>query len=440
MTSPSSFHVSGLLSGAAGSIDTTALVSQLMQAAALPQTNLKNQLAVQQAIEGAYQSVSTKVAALQAAAQALTDPGSWSATAAASSTPAVVATSSTGAAPGTTTFDVLALATAQLSTVTADSSGVVVSSPANGITITTGDGVAHQISLTSGSAADVAAAINTAGVGVRASVVSTDSGTLLQLAGTATGLSHGFTVAGLDSAPQTVVAAKDAQIGVGTVGAGGYTVSSATNTFTGVIPGVTFSVSAPATGVTVSVTSDEQAISDKVKALVAAVNAASSTIGAQISKGAILQGSSDLQALQQALSSAVSKGTASGGSLKSYGIDIDKDGVLSFDADVFAAAYAADPAGTRAAISDSFASGLSHTADTAIDPTAGSVTQGVKSAQSAEATLNKQIDSWTSRLADIQVNLQAKYSAMETALAKLQSQSDYLTSMFKSMTSDSTSN
>jgi flagellar hook-associated protein 2 len=64
----------------------------------------------------------------------------------------------------------------------------------------------------------------------------------------------------------------------------------------------------------------------------------------------------------------------------------------------------------------------------------------VKSAQSAEATLNKQIDSWTSRLADIQVNLQAKYSAMETALAKLQSQSDYLTSMFKSMTSDSTSN
>jgi flagellar hook-associated protein 2 len=440
MTSPSSFNVSGLLGGSAGSIDTTALVSQLMQAAALPQTNLKNQLAVQQAIESAYQAVSTKIASMQTAAQALTDPTAWSATAASSSNPAVVATSSAGAVAGTTTFDILTLATAQLSTVAADASGLVVTAPANGITITTADGVAHQLAISSGSAADVAAAINTAGLGIRAAVVAADGGTVLQLAGSSTGAAHAFTVSGLDSPAQTVVAAHDAQIGIGTPGAGGYTVSSSTNTFTSVIPAVTFSVNAPASGVTISVATDQSAISNKVKALVDAVNTASSTIGTQIGKGAILQGSSDLQMLQQALSSAVSKGTVAGGSLKTYGIDIDKNGVLSFDATAFAAAYAADSSGTRAAISGSFATALDATANTAIDPTGGTVTQGVTSAKSAETSLNKQIDSWTSRLADMQLTLQSKYTAMETALAKLQSQSTYLTSMFKSMTSDSTSN
>src|SRR4051794_30001436 len=82
MTSPSSFSVSGLLGGTAGQIDTTALIGQLMQAAALPQTRLKNQLAVQQAIDTAYQTVTMKITAMQTAAQALTDPLAWTATSA----------------------------------------------------------------------------------------------------------------------------------------------------------------------------------------------------------------------------------------------------------------------------------------------------------------------------------------------------------------------
>jgi flagellar hook-associated protein 2 len=433
MTAPSSFNVSGLLGGTAGSIDTSALVDQLMQVAALPQTGLKNQLAVQQAIEGAYQSISTKISAMQTAAQGLTDVGAWSATVATSSNPAVVATSSATATAGTTTFDVLALAKAQISTIAADANGNVASTPANGVTITTGDGVAHQLSVASGSAADVAAAVNSANIGIRAAVVTTDTGTVLQLTAGTSGLANSFTVAGVDSAAQTVVAAQNAKIGVGTPGAGGYTVSSATNTFTGVVPGVTFSVSALATGVSVTVASDQQAIGNKVKALVDAVNTASSTISSNSSSGAILQGSSDVQTLAQALSSAVSKGTVSGGSLKTYGIDIDKDGVLSFDATAFAAAYVGDPAGTQTAI-NGFAATLSSTADSAIDPTVGSLTLGIAGAKSAESSLTTQINNWASRLADTQQRLQAKYAAMETALAKLQSQSTYLTSMFKSMT------
>ena len=42
-------------------------------------------------------------------------------------------------------------------------------------------------------------------------------------------------------------------------------------------------------------------------------------------------------------------------SLKTYGIDLDSSGNLTFDASAFAAAYAADPAGTQTAIANSFA-------------------------------------------------------------------------------------
>jgi flagellar hook-associated protein 2 len=437
MTAPSSFSVSGLLGGAAGQIDTTALIGQMMQAAALPQTRLKNQLSVEQAIDTAYQTVTMKITAMQTAAQALTDPLAWTATSATSSSSGVVATSSTGALAGTTTFDVLALAKAQISTVAADSSGNVTSTPANGITITTADGVGHQLTLASGSAADVASAVNSANIGVRAAVVNTDTGTVLQLTSTTSGVAHSFTSAGFDTAAQTVVAAQDAQVGVGAGSPGGYTVSSATNTFTGVIPGVTFSVSALTSGVSITVASDEQSMSDKVKALVNAVNDASNVIGQNIGKGDILQGSSDLQMLQQSLLSSVSQGTVAGGSLKAYGIDMDKFGTLSFDPAAFAAAYAADPAATKTAISGSFASGLAATANQAADPTAGTLTQGSQSAKDAETALNKQIDAWTTRLADMQVTLQAKYTAMQTALAKLQSQSTYLTSMFKNQNSNS---
>ncbi len=55
---------------------------------------------------------------------------------------------------------------------------------------------------------------------------------------------------------------------MGDPAAGGYTVSSSTNTFNGVVPGVTFTVGAVASDVTVSVGSDAGAISDKVKALI----------------------------------------------------------------------------------------------------------------------------------------------------------------------------
>lgn len=437
MTSPSSFNVSGLLNS---SIDTTTLIAQLMQAQAIPQTQLKNQLNVETAIKSAYQAINTKLTALQTTAQAVinpalpTDPTAWTAMAATSSNTGVVASVTGTASAGTTTFNVLKLASSQITTIAADGSGNVVTDPSVGITVN-----GQQVTATSASAADVASAINGANLGVRASVLQTDAGTVLQLASSTTGTDAAFSVdpTGFVNTPQTIAAAQNAQIGVGDPLAGGYAVSSQSNTFTGVIPGVTFTVSAVASNVSVTLTSDAKAISDKVKALVDAANAAQSEVGKDIAKGAILQGNLDVQVLASALASAVSNGVAGGGSLHTYGIDMDSNGVFSFDADAFQAAYTADPTGTRAAIAGSFAATLNSVATNASDPITGTITAAIKSASDVAGDLNNRIDDWTSRLADIHDRLTIKYNAMNTMLARLQSQSTYLTSMLKNLNAKS---
>jgi flagellar hook-associated protein 2 len=436
MTMPSSFNVSGLLGGMAGQIDTTALVQQLMQVQALPQTMLKNQLAVQQTTLSAYQAINTKFTALQTAVQGLTDAGAWQVTKATSSSDAVVATSSGSAAAGATTFDVKSLARAQVSTVAADGSGNVVADYTQGITITDSAGVTHNIALTSAAASDVASAINGAGLGVRASVITTDTGTVLQMVASKTGTDAGFKAGGFSSPVNSVVTAANAQIAVGDPLAGGYTITSQSNTFTDAIPGVTFSVNALATGVTVSVDTDVTALSAKVQALVDSANAVNSTIGQASAKGSVLDSNYDVKVLAQSVLSAVSAGAADGSSLKDYGIDLDKDGKISFDAAAFSAAFTADPAKTQSAV-NSFATSLNTVVNTAIDPAAGNITAGITSATDLSKDLNDRITEWTSRLADIQTRLQQKYAAMNAALAALQGQSTYLTNMLKSMNTDS---
>ena len=422
---------SGLLGGTAGQIDTTSLINQLMAAQAIPQQHLQDQRKAIAVEQQAYQSITSRVTAVQAAAQALTDPTAWQATAATSSSPAVVATSGIDAAAGSTTFDVTKLARAQVTTVAADS-GTVISVPSAGITIKDSSG-SHAITLASGSAADVASAINAAHLGVRASVVQTNTGVILQVVSVKSGTDSAFSIEGTDHPPQTAVPAQNAEVSVGDPNSGGYTVTSPTNTFTGVIPGVTFSANALATGVTVSVSSDQTSISDKVSALVTAANAALKEMAADTAKGAVLQGRYDVRSVATALASAVSGGTASGASLKRYGIDLDSTGQLSFDAAAFASAYTADPAATQTAVAGAFGTALQTASNAAVAPVSGTLSAAITAGTSRISHLDDHIDKWTSRLADIKSNLQVKYATMQTALARLQSQQTYLTSMFNNM-------
>ncbi|HST48202.1 flagellar filament capping protein FliD [Jatrophihabitans sp.] len=426
----SAFAINGLSSG----IDTASLISQLMTVAAQPQTQLKNQLSVQQNVLSAYQAINTKLTALQTAADAVKQAGTWAATKAVSSSTAVVASTTSSATSGSaTTFDVIRLATAQISTVAA--AGTVVASPPNGIDIVDSAGVTHHLAIADGTAAGVATAVNNAALGIRASVISTDSGPLLQFTSVATGAAGAFTVNGLDTAPQTLVAARDAQIAVGNPAAGGYTVSSSSNTFNNVIPGVTFSIGAVATGVTVSVSSDASAISDKVKALVDATNAALAELGKDTGKGAVLESNYQINSITNSMLSTISRGS-SGTSFASVGVQLTSTGTLAFDATAFASAYATDPAKAQATVATSLAGALS---TLAMNTSTQIVSPLINSGTSQIGALNKQIADWDTRLDSQRTAMQNKYAAMEVALQKLQSTSSYLTSALAAISKSNSS-
>lgn len=427
----STFSFSGLSSG----IDTTSLISQLMTLAAQPQSALKTQLSTQQGVITDYQAINSKLTAFQTAADAVKSTDTWASAKASSSSSSVIASSTTGAIAGSSaTFNVTQLATAQISTLSAAAASVV-SNPSNGIDVTDQAGTVHHISLSDGSAATVASAINGAGVGVRASVVNTDSGAVLQFTGTATGAKSAFTITGTDSAPQTLVAAQDAKVAVGDQNAGGYTVSSSTNTFTNVIPGVAFTAGAVVNNVTVSVASDSGAISDKVKAMVDAANALLTEVSNDTAKGSALEANFQMNAITQNVLNVISHGDSQGASFAGLGIQLTSKGSLSFDATAFASSYTADPAGAQkqaSALANTLSSLASRTSINTVSPL-------INSGNSQVSNLTKQISDWDTRLASQQTALQAKYTAMEVALQKIQSTSTWLTSALASATGSSSS-
>src|ERR1700712_4622886 len=100
--------VSGLVSG----LDTSTIISQLMQLEAQPQTALKTTLTNTQGAVTSLQSLNTKFQALLAAAQKIGSSDTWGARSAASSDSSVAASATPGALGGSLTFTVNSLATA----------------------------------------------------------------------------------------------------------------------------------------------------------------------------------------------------------------------------------------------------------------------------------------------------------------------------------------
>ena len=441
MSTTGSISVSGLLGGTAGQIDTTTLIANLMQAAAVPQKQLQDQLTSVQTVSSALQTVNSRMKNVLTAAQALTDPTAWTATAATSSSPSVVASSDGTAIAGSFTFSVTSVAKAQVTTVAVGTDGNVVSEPpTDGLTLRDANGVLHAIPLTGGSPESVAAAINDANLGVKAIVVNTDDGKVVQIVSSKTGTASAFDIEGFSTAPQTIVDASDAKAWVGASdGSTGYSVTSSSNTFTNLWPGVTVTAAAAATDVTVNVTTDQSSITTKLKALIGAANDAHSQVSSYTAKGGVLQGRYEIYGMRNDITGAVAQGTAGNGSFSKYGIDIDQSYNITFDADVFAKAYAADPDGTKAAISDALASRLATSAGNATSASGGTITQSLAEFGQRSDTLSKQIDNWTTRLTRIQSDLQSKYTAMQTALARLQSQQTYLTSMLKNASGSTSS-
>jgi len=443
--------VDGLVSG----LSTTALIGQLLQVEAVPQQALKTKAQSAQTVQAAMRSINTKFMALRTAAHALRedDPlqtSVWQGTKAKSSDPeAIAATAGTGASAGEVTFDVTHLARASVVTAAMPASGPMTDTGTVYVKIGTADPVA--IPVTTDTAQGVADAINASGVAARASVVTTDQGTILQLAATGTGLSAAASFTGPPGVSNgglagtvtvaTAVAAQDAKIrmGTGDPATGGYTVSSATNTFTGVIAGVTLVAGKVADDVTVTLTTDTGKAAGKVAEMVDAANAALAEIDRYASYDATnkragpLLSDSLVRSLQHEVLSTVIGGTPEYGSFRQLGLETDRNGRLTFDRTAFLAALQDDPTKVRTAVAGGLAVGLDDVATAASNSADGSITLAVKAKDSAIRDLNTQVSNWDIRLADRRKALERQFSNLEVALGKLKEQSNWLAGQLSSL-------
>jgi flagellar hook-associated protein 2 len=305
-------------------------------------------------------------------------------------------------------------------------------------TIDTGDGTLDGL----------VSALNAGGTGVTASKIKIDNNGNFRLLVTAnqTGAANTFTLAGasLLGGTATNTAGQDAKITLGID-----TISSATNTFTGVLPGVDVTVSAAAVGTTVQVdvSQDSSSMQDAVKSLVDNVNATLTQLDSLTAydpttkTSGPLVGDNSVQSLRAALLDTIYP--PDGSSMAGVGIQTDRYGKLVFDPTAFATAYAADPAKVAGAFTTGSSAGLAArvatVATNASDPYTGTVTASIAGWNSSIKRVTDDIADWDTRLALRQTTLQQQFTALETAMNQMNSQSSWLAGQIASLPTSSSS-
>lgn len=354
--------------------DVTSTVSQIVTNLQAVETPWKTQLTSLQSRDTALSSLGTQIATLSADLQSLTDfQGTLAAKSGSTSDPSILALSSASATASAGTHTVVVQNLAQTSSAATDAVGAS-DHLTGGITFRIGNGSWQTVNVgdagTARTIAGLAAAINAAGLGVRAGALTNADGTQrLTLVSQTSGAAGQITIA--DAAnyaanPTTLADATSADtnsmLGLAVVQAGVDArmtvdgvpdITSASNTVTNAIAGVTFQLlstgssnSGPET-VQVMIENDTSAIESAVNQFVTDYNAAIRAINTQEGKDSSgnaepLFGTAVLAQLQQGLLSALSStfGTGAVNSLISLGIEASAsaDGTVTLNSDTLSSA------------------------------------------------------------------------------------------------------
>lgn len=431
-------QISGLSSG----IDTSSLVSSLMAVAAAPQNLLKNKLSKLNDQLKALQSVNTQAAALATAAKALAKPAAWTTSTATSSSTSVTATTTGSPPAGALRFNVTSLAVAHsvaTSVITAPSGSTTPPS----FQITHGTASPITVTATDWSAASIANAVNAADPTVSATVVHSAEGDRVLMTASTTGTASTFAVSSgnLGSTPVVLRSGSDAKLSLAT----GTVVTSATNTFSNLMSGVDVTVSKLETGVDLTVGRDATATTKQVSSLVDSLNvllanvayqskAAPSTDKSTTNASGPLVGDATMRSLTNGLLSAVTDALGAD-SAATAGISVDRNGNATFDSAKFSSLLTANPAKAQGLVT-ALAQKLAGVASAASDPYTGSVSLLINGDKSTVTDLTDRIADWDDRLDLRRTTLVRQYTAMETALSKLQSQSGALTAALANLSND----
>ena len=443
--------IDGLVSG----MQTSSIISQLMQLERQPVTRLEMKKLVADKAITALQGLNTKFLAIADLAKKLSAAAGFSPMKSTISSPnAVGVTIAEGTAPTSLQFKIKSVV-ARHQTYSASTYASATTQVADvGRTITIGytaaDGTAATLDIANhdGTLQSISDAINgNAASPVTARIVKTsDAGDYrLEFTAKTTGAKSAFTVTGIRNPPTPEMAfnvatqGTDAEILLGSSGTP-LSITSSSNTLTDVVPGVTLNLKQADvnTTITVDVARDTTTVTGEVEKLITAANeflkeAKSLTAYDSTSKKAgLLQGNSTVRDLQSAVLQAVS-GAIGGASPATAGIELNRDGTLKFDKVKFENAYNADPTALAAVFygpvgSEGLAQRLFAVSERATKSTTGLITLAIDTRRKEIKRIDDSIAVWDVRLDRKEAALRRQYAALESALGSAQSQGNWLAS------------
>ena len=434
-------------SGVGSGLDVNSIVSQLVAAERAPADGRLDRSSRQvNAQISAIGSLRSAFSSLRTSLDALSSDATLNARKATAPTDANFTVSAgPTAAPGNYQIEVLALASAQKlsSGAYADADATIGTGQ---LTLVTGDTtLVVDIDAEHASLGDIRDAINAkaAGKGVAATLVQADDGAHLVLTALDTGTANAITVTTSGGDGGLAVLAYDpananTQLGElsaatdAIVKADGYQRTSASNTLTDLVGGVTINLTkaAPGTVQQLTINADPSAQKAAVKSFVSAYNASVNTIAgttaynATTKVAAALNGDPLVLSASRALRDTVSGQVAD---LKAIGVTINKDGTLAFDEAAFTTAMASDPSPSARLFGGdaSMAKALDATLDGLLDDDgqldgrSDALDARTKRIAEDRTALDRRMDAFEQRT-------RAQFVALDGLVAKLQSTGNFL--------------
>ncbi|TMB58921.1 MAG: hypothetical protein E6J56_01460 [Deltaproteobacteria bacterium] len=437
--------------GLATGIDTNSIIDKLVALEKRPVALLGVEVQDVQATQTSINTLGGKLSTLRSAAHALgTTDGVLVRAATSSDTDVLAAAAGAGAQPGSVALTITQLARGSVAGATvgvASATSTVASGPGT-FQFQVGSGTVKSVNVDATTTLQgLATAINALDAGVTASAVNLGTASApdfrLEIASKATGATSTVTVTHDDTAlaVQTAQAGQNAQF---TVDGFSGTFERESNTFGDVLPGVTVTLRNRGTA-TVTVADDADAITAKVKTLVAAFNDIVTFVTGE-SQVTETQDKSDVALGSLATDSTVKHLVARlhevfsesvGGAytnLSSLGLATQQDGTIAFDEGKFRTALGSDSTAVAATFAGAgTASGVAKDLSALIDGMTGSggtLALHTTALNDQIRSLQDQIDAGQREVDAFEVNLRQQFTALETFVSGLKNQGSFLQQAF----------
>jgi flagellar hook-associated protein 2 len=431
--------------------DLQTTLTRAISIASLPLQQLQNQLTNLNSESSALSSLNSNFGAILSALDSISS-GVNTPTAAVSDGTVLTAQTSDNALPATYTIDVIspgsqstALSTTGLPAVSDPTSQSITSSTS--LTLTVGSS-SFTIKPASNTLNALAAAINSAGAGVSASIINLGNSSApsyqLSIQNNQLGTASIQLNDGSTNLLQTLQVGADAQYQVN--GQPSTPITSTSSTVT-IAPGVTAELLQAGTSqITVGTTSSsvDSGISSFITAYNAGVDAVAANRGQNAGPLAADPIITTLQQSNQSLVEYTGSGNGAVQSLADLGITLDETGHLSFDQSQFDSLLASDPQDVASFLGSTTTGGFLQAAANNLNALEDATTGTFQAEQTSLANqitqTNQQITAEQDHINLVQTSLTAQISAADSTIASLEQQVSEVTALFAAENANNTNN